>query len=221
MTRSAEARRDPLGPFEVAVTALMALIAALVMMSVPAAVFGNGSFLGLGDKEACAVTRPGVVPFGERDVPGHEDSMFIPGLRSDARFSVDRIEVCDRDPGIGVKAASSADPAAHLVLLGGFLLLSRRLIRHARSAGLFTTSVASRTSGLGWYLFGGALTTHLVAAIGHGVVVSSAVRGVAWGDGLRNFDVPLTLVVVALGIVTVGRVLRQAVELQDEVDATI
>jgi len=54
-----------------------------------------------------------------------------------------------------------------------------------------------------------------------GVLISSAVDDVRWMDGLRGFDMPWTLVVVGIGVITVGRVLRRAVDLQDDADATI
>jgi len=221
MSQQTDARTDPLGPFEAAVTVLSVLVALLVLSLVPLAVFGSGSFLGLGEKEACTVAAPGVVPYGERDLPGPAETPYVPGLRADARFSVDRLDVCDTAPSPMVKAAAATDPGADLLLLVGFLYLSRGLIRRARSVGLFTTSVAGRTTVLGWYLLVGALVVELVSAAGHGVVLSSAVRGVHWADGLLGFDVPFTLLVVALGIITVGRVLHQAVVLQDDVDATV
>lgn len=220
MSQQPDVRTDPLAPFEGAVTFLSAVLLLLVLVSVPLALFGSASFVGLGDKEACAVVQPGVVPYGERDVQGNEDAAFIPGLHADARFSVHTLEVCDRSPGPLVKGLSVAGTAAPLVLLFGFLVLSRRLIRHARD-GMFTTAVAARTRALGWYLLVGCLLAEAIRALADGVVLHGAVRGVGWDVGLRRFDLPLTLIVVAAGIITVGRVLGQAVVLQADVDATI
>lgn len=222
MSRRPAARTDPLAPLEFVVTFLSAMIAVLLALSVAAAIFGSGSLVGLGETEACANFQPGVVPYGERDFEGRtEGGTFVPGLRTGASFSVQELAVCDDHPGRVVKTLSTAGAAAPLLLFIGFLVLSRRLIRQARDDGVFTTSVAARTRTLGWYLLLGSLTVEVVRSIADGVVARSAVGGISWDIGLKHLDLPLTLLVVALGIITVARVLRQAVVLQDDVDATI
>jgi hypothetical protein len=222
MSLAPDVRKDPLAPLEFVVTFLSAMIVVLLALSVAAAIFGSGSFVGLGETAACADFQPGVVPYGERDLEGRaEGGIFIPGLRTGASFSVHELAVCEDHPGRLVKTLSTAGTAAPLLLFIGFLVLSRRLIREARRSGVFTTSVAARTRTLGWYLLSGSLMVEVVRSIADGVVARSAVRGISWDIGLKHLDLPLTLLVVALGIITVARVLRQAVELQDDVDATI
>jgi hypothetical protein len=221
MSQRPDARVDPLGPYEAAVTFLSAMVLLLVAFTIPLAIFGRASIVGIGETEACAVMQPDAVPYGERDVAGQEGASFIPGLRPDARFSVHELEVCDEHPSLPVKMLSIAGSAAPLLLLIGFLALSRRLIRHARRSGMFTTSVAARTQALGWFLLLGSLVVEVVRATANGVVASNAVRGLGWGTGFRHFDIPVVLVVVGLGIITVARVLLRAVVLQDDHDATI
>lgn len=212
---------DPLAPFEAGVTFLSAVVVVLLAITVPAALLGSGSVAGIGESEACAVAKPGVVPYGERDVPGQGDAIYVPGLHADARVSVQEVEVCDQTPSAVVKAAASASRGAGLALFLGFLLLARLLIRSARRNGLFTAQVAARTRTLGWFLLLGPLAAATLQATADGIVLSSAVHHVGWSTGLRNIDVPLTLVVVGLGVLTVSRMMRRAVVLQDDADATI
>ena len=212
---------DPLAPFEACVTFLSAVVVVLLAITIPIALIGSGSIAGIGDSEACAAARPGVVPYGERDVPGHGDPIFVPGLHADASVSVHEVEVCDQAPSAAVKVAESAGRGAELALFAGFLLLARRLIRSARRDGLFTAQVAARTRTLGWFLLLGPLAAAALHATADGIVLSSAIHDVGWSTGLRTADVPLTLVVVGLGVLTVSRMMRRAVMLQDEADATI
>lgn len=219
MDTSTEDRADPLAPIELAVTVVAALLALLLVVAIPLAVFGSGAVLGLGDEEACATVRPGTVPYGVAD--GLPRSEGVDGLHRDARTWPERIEVCDRHPSTGVKAAATGGGAADVAVLVGFLVLTRRLIRTARHRGLFTPAVAAATGLLGWFLLLGSLGAAVVQALADGVVISSAVDDVGWADGLRDFDMPWTLVLVGVGVLTVARVIRGAVALQDDVDATI
>jgi len=225
MVSGPSARTDPLAPLEFVVTCVSALIVLGFAIALPAAIFGSGSVLGIGEPDACAVVDLGTVGYGEGDVeiPGQpvRRSPFIDGLHRDASFVPETLRVCNDDPGAGVKAASATGQGADLVLLIGFLLLARRLIRQARTSGLFTAPVADRTRVLGWFLLAGSVLVPVLSWAADGVVVSSAVDHVSWPGTWDHIHPYWTLLVVALGIITVGRVLRQAVDLQDDVDATI
>ena len=225
MADAPPARTDPLAPLEFVVTCISALIVLAFAVAVPAAIFGSGSVLGIGEPSACAVVDLGTIGYGEGDVevPGMavQHSPFIVGLHRDASFVPETLSICSKNPGFGVKAASAAGRGADLVLLLGFLLLARRLIRQARTSGLFTAAVAGRTRVLGWFLLAGSVLVPLVTWASDGVVVTSAVDHVGWPGTWDHIHPYWTLQVVGLGIITVGRVLRQAVDLQDDVDATI
>jgi hypothetical protein len=128
---------------------------------------------------------------------------------------------CLDDPTFWQKAASTLDPVGGAVLVIGGLVLTRRVIRGGRREGLFTEGTATRTRQLGWFLLMMTLAWPFVGAAGRGVVVQAAVPRESWIDSLAHPGVPGALVVVSLGILTVARVLRRAVPLQEEVDATI
>jgi hypothetical protein len=210
-----------LAPLEFVVTLLSAIILASILVIIPISVFGSGSFLGLGDPDACTTTSENVVGVQGTSSGDGAESSVVPGLHDDASAVPRQIGICERHPTAGVKAASAGERATGLLLLLGFLVLARVTIVAARRDGLFSRTTATRTRALGWYLVLGSLGAATVASLLSGVVVSSSVDDIGWTDGLRGFDMPWTLVVVGIGVITVARVLRQAVALQDDVDATI
>lgn len=219
MTPPATSRADALAPIETAVNFICVLLLVLFALVVPAALFSSGSVLGLGDSEACASTRTGLVPYFVAD--GARPSEGVEGLRSTGRSYPERLTICNRAPSGLVESAHVADSSTDFVLLAGFLLLTRRLIRTARDNGLFTAPVASRTRTLGWFLLLGSLVAAGVGAVARGIVVSSVVRGVSWTDAWLDFRASPTLILVGIGVLTVARVLRNAAALQEDVDATI
>jgi Ni/Fe-hydrogenase subunit HybB-like protein len=103
----------------------------------------------------------------------------------------------------------------------GSLLLIRRVIRKARRVGLFTEATAARTRHLGWFLLVMTGLWPFVAAAGRGVVVAAAVRDESWTDQLLSPGISIALVVVSFGVLTFARILRRAVPLQDDVNATV
>ena len=86
---------------------------------------------------------------------------------------------------------------------------------------MFSTETADRTQRLGWFLLVANLVGGVLSSIGGGLILQTSVRGETWHGQLDSPDVSFTLVVVALGVLTFARMLRWAVALQDEVDATI
>jgi len=221
MSRAPDVRDDPLAPLEFVVTWLSALVLASVLVFIPVTVLGDGSFLGMGDPDACTTTSDNVVGEQGGDDGDHLDLPIVHGLHTDASATLRRVEICDNSPTFGVKVAAVAESSIDLLFLLGFLALARLAIVAARRDGVFSRTAVGRTRMLGWFLALGGLTAAVLRALLSGVVVSSAVDDVGWAGGLRGFDMPWTLVVVGLGVITVGRVLRQAVDLQDDVDATI
>jgi hypothetical protein len=200
---------------------MSALIAIVFALSIGATVFGSGSFVGIGDTDACAVVDTGTVGFGESDGPDGLDRTGVQGLGSGASAVPRTVEICNPKPSGGVKVASTIPGAGDLLLLLGALLLSSALIRVARREGLFTLAVAARSRRLGWFLLVGSFVVPVAQWAADGVVVRSAVDDVNWWGRWDFVDISWTLVLVSFGILTVSRVLRQAVALQDDADATI
>jgi hypothetical protein len=219
MTSHEPPSTDPLAPIEFVVTVVSALLALLFLVTIPLTVFGSGSVLGIGDSEACATVRSGAVPYFVAD--GVRPSEGVEGLRSTARSWPERLQICDRHPSLGVKAASVVSIGLDLGLLLGFLWLTRRLVRIVRSQRLFTPAAAACARALGWFLLLGSVAVAMAGSVARGIVISSAVDDVSWTDGLRDFDMPWTVIIAGVGVLSFSRVLRQAVELQDDVDTTI
>ena len=168
----------------------------------------------IGSDHACALVPNEVVPHAT-DVPQGD-------LRRDVgRVHAEEVELCLSDPSLGQRAASALTPVGDLIFVIGGLLLVRRVIRAGRRGGLFTDVMATRTRQLGWFLLVMTVVWPFVAAAGAGVVVEAAVRRGQWTDLLGHPSGSLGLVVVSFGILTVARILRRAVALQEEVDATI
>lgn len=220
----ADHERDPLAPIEIAVTALLTVglffistFGAFALVSLAVSGSTNVTVLGIGEP-TCATVSPGTVSWGGSG-EGGEGPM---GLREDAASSFStQAEICLQDPTWAQRIAGGLDPigAGVLGLVG--LLLIRRAVRTARRGGLFTPSTAARTRELGWFLLGMSVVFPLVAAAGRGVVLVAAVSDASWTSGLRDIDLSFTMIVVAIGVLTFARVLRQAVPLQEEVDTTV
>lgn len=207
----------PLGPLDFAVTVAQALLAtALVVFSLLAVLDDDWSIAGVGQHQVCATSRPGVVPFPQTGGgPGGR------GLHPDASRHTETVQVCVEDPPAGVIAAGSLRVAATFLFPLAALLLTSRLIRHARRTRIFSLGVAVRTRQLGWFLGLGSLLAAAATVVSDGLVLSHAVPRESWTVGIATFDFPWLLLIVAFAVITVGRVLEWAVVVQEEVDATV
>ncbi|WP_028643401.1 DUF2975 domain-containing protein [Nocardioides sp. URHA0020] len=219
--------RDPLAPIDIAVTALLALLAGgLALLAVIAivdlAVHGSTDVrvLGIG-QPTCVTAESGDVPWGGSGAQ-EPPAEGVVGLHTDvARQRATQAEVCLKDPTPMQQAAGSLATLGDIVFAVGGLLLVQRVVRTARRRGLFTEETADRTRQLGWFLLVMTLLWPVLAGAGTGVVLSAAVRDVSWRRGLLSADLSYTLLVVAIGVLTFARILRQAVPLQEEVDSTV
>lgn len=191
-------------------------LAILLALSVPFVVFGPGSVFGFGGPEVCAGSRPGEIPWA-----GGNGRQALSGLSQDARWHTGTIEVCDTAPGFGVRLGGSLGPMCEVGLFVGALLLTRRVISHARRRGLFAAGVATRVQTLGRFLVVGAPVSALLAQVSDGIVLDAVVRGVEWHDNLLAWDFPWTVLIAGVGLVSMAKVVAYARLLQDDVDGTI
>ncbi|WP_193612545.1 DUF2975 domain-containing protein [Nocardioides lijunqiniae] len=218
-----EVRRDrnPFGPLETVVSVLLAYLflglAGTALIAVASLALGEGTNVTvgtIGDRKACATvvneTAPATTEVSQRDL-----------RRGVAAAHAEEVEICLSEPTRWQKTASALEPLGLLVFVLGSLLLVRRVIEGARRSGLFTEVTAARTRQLGWFLLVMTLVWPFVAAAGRGVVVEAAVRGGTWTGQLFHPGISVSLVVVSLGVLSVARVLRRAVPMQDELDATV
>lgn len=216
MTRTDPRATRALAQIDGLTSALFFLVVALLMLTVPFAVFGSGSVLGFGDDEVCATVRPGEVPFGAR-----EPENAVVGLAPDARWYTDTITICRSEPGLALRLIGSLHPIAEVGFFLGALFLVRRVVRHARHRGLFAGGVATRVRTLGRFLVVAAPTSALLVAVADAVVLDAAVRGVTWRDHVLDWDFPWAVLLVGVGLVSMAKVWAYARVLQQDVDGTI
>ena len=213
-------RRDPLGPLDALTTAALSLFAvallAFVTFSTVAVVRGVDSpvtLMGLGQSEACVEAEVGraALPAGDGGRP------VVDIDRGEAEVFAETASVCLNDPN-GAEVAAAAVPTVGTTALAvGALVLVRRVIRRARRHGAFTLPVAAAVRHLAWLLLVQALVWPFVSAAARGTVLDGATGG-DWHASLLSPGLNWLLVIVAVGVLTVGRVLRLSVALQDEVD---
>jgi hypothetical protein len=209
---------DPFGPLEGIVSALLglALVGALVgaVMLTMSSVHGDrGEFSLTGDGGGCAVVSNEVAAATGMPQRGID--------RDAASVHAEQVEICLDHPTALQRFASELGSVGDLVLGIGALVLVRRVIRTGRRSGLFTVTLARQVQRLGWWLLVMSLVWPFVAAAGRGVVVQAAVPSRSWTDALFDPRITIGMVVASLGVITVARVLRRAVLLQGEVDATV
>lgn len=215
---SAQRQPDPFSPLEGIVNALLGLAIAgallfAVLLTVSYASGEEGQWSLTGDGNGCAVVSNEAA--GLTDMPQRGVDRDI------ASVHAEQVEVCLDDPTPRQAFASELESVGTLVLGVGALILIRRAIRTGRRSGLFTVTFANQVQHLGWWLLAMSLVWPFIAAAGRGVVLQAAVPSRSWTDALFQPGITLGMVVASLGVITVARVLRRAVVLQDEVDATV
>ncbi|MDN4161121.1 DUF2975 domain-containing protein [Nocardioides abyssi] len=218
---SPQRRSDPFGPIETAVSLLLSLFVLAMVAFGALGVIGylhdgstGVSVATIGDPEACALVSNESVP-SATDVPQR-------GIRRGVGSVIaERVEICIAEPTAFQKAASALAPVGDMVLGVGALFLLRRAIRTGRRSGPFTMDFARRVRQLGWFLLVMAAVWPFVAAAGRGVVLEAVVPRRTWTYALWEPGISVTLIVVALGVLTTARLLQRAVALQQEADDTV
>ncbi|MCW2749581.1 MAG: hypothetical protein JWR83_691 [Aeromicrobium sp.] len=234
VTSKASAREvagDPLAPVEFITTVLLAfaiglalLFAAVAGVQVVTSGHTSISVAEIGSGDTCVT-----VPFSNANMGtynafgnGNKRTEGITHFRNTvADYRADSWRICLKQPTLVEYWAARIDPVGRFVFTLGALLLIRRFIRTARQRGLFTQPTATATRHLGWFLLLFSTLAPFAAVAGSGLIVSEAVKGAHWYNGLWSPDLSLVLIVTALGVLTMARVLGRAVHLQEEVDATV
>jgi hypothetical protein len=211
---------DPLGPIAYITNVVTVLLLIGLLVGGAATATGSGSFLSFGhDADVCVSASPGSgLGFETTDARPNER---VVGVHRGIESHTSEVTTCDPHPGLGLRMLGSVPGALDLSFLIGFLVLTRRLIRHARARGLFTEDVARRVGLIGGFVLIGSLFTAVASAISDGMVLHHAKLGEPWGWGFVNFSLPVPTLIAGFGILTVARVLHIAVRMQTEIDATI
>lgn len=230
--------KDPLAPIDFGASVLAGLVTVLVLIAVPATIFGSGSFLHFGEEDVCISVSTNDVPYGTKSVdvgtpttsssdglallPGGEgEYAFIPGLARGATASNDGIRLCSAEPTTRqhvLLVLADAPIFGYSVLL---LFGLTRLIKRARRHGLFTSTVADGVRRLGWFVLLGTFVTQAINALCTQAILGDLVAEEGLDSWLGLFNMDLSIVLISLGMVTFGRVMAQTVPMREDLEATI
>jgi hypothetical protein len=208
----------PLQPLIDASRTLGLAVAVLIVWATVATIFGSGSVLTIGDDPICtAVSASQDLPMPSIDVGPHQ----ISGLAAGVNVVEDQYQLCQDRPSGLTQVLSALAAAPEMVLLLGFLAGVFLLVRRARRYGLFSRPVARVVHWLGWFVLAGAL----VASTAQALATSGLVRQMIPAHGVLDFtgywQVSISTLLAGAGILTIARVLRLTVEMQEDLDATI
>lgn len=144
-----------------------------------------------------------------------------PTINAHAAALIGAAKVCLQRPTIGQRAALAVHAIGDHLIAFTLLLLILLCVRSGRRDGLFTPGLVRRVQRLGWVALAAAVLWPFIDAACVGFVMQGALVDATWTDALRHPDPSWYALVTALGIITIARVLRQAVSLQQEVDETV
>lgn len=209
-------KTDPLGPVDTVLTALTALALGFCLLMVVTAV-SSDSILSINDPSpSVTATVSGL------EISGGDEEI-VHGLRDNASSFPGTVHITSNDPSTVQRLGVVLPEISAVVWLVGLLALGRAAVRQARRAGPFASAVAARTRLVAWWLLLAAPLDSLAASFGTAVFLDGAIT-----DGvnltqvtLSNLDFPWSAVIAGAVVLTFSRLLRQAGDLQDEVDLTV
>jgi hypothetical protein len=143
------------------------------------------------------------------------------GLAPRVNVIDDRYQLCQDQPGGTAQVLSVLTVTPQLVFLLGFLANVFLLVRRARRSGLFSRPVAQAVHWLGWYVLAGALLTATVQALATSGLVRQMIPGHGVFDLTGYWQISVATLLAGAGILTIARVLRLTVAMQEDLDATI
>jgi hypothetical protein len=210
--------KDPLAPLETGVQVLLGMLVTLGVLLLGSAIFGgNPSFAGVGASEVCVETAPGEgVGYGGAGRGGDHPI----GLYDDVRWFPREIKICDTQPSAGTIALGITRALIGPIGGIGALLLLWWVVRRARREGVFGDRIPGGLYVLGCYLVAWALIGWLSGGIVDALLLS---RMADTTDGFVFSwpEFPLVSLLLGLGMLTLARVMSQAVALREDSDATI
>lgn len=210
---------DPLGPVEFIINVLGTLTVLLVMFIVLTTVFDSGSRLGIAGYEVCAEASPSV-GIGEE---GRRHGIGASGKLSaaDSRWITSSVSYCSAEPSPGQQALYVGMVWPVLLFWIGFVALARRLVRRGRRDGVFTQRFARGVGAIGAYLLVGCAVVAIVESAARSMLLATIFDSEDTWVGFVGTNFSLSTLVAGFGLLTVGRALRQAVVMRDDLDATI
>jgi hypothetical protein len=187
-----------------------------LVLSVPLIVFGNGSFLGVGDREVCVSA-----PIGALDLNSGGQMHVHADQYEDVNIRATHAELCDLSPTTTQRVWSAVAAFPDYFYALGFVGFAWLLTRVARRRGLFSPHVALGVGHLGLFVLIGALVVSLLRLWGEEELFLTMVDTSRSGLWFYFFHLSWTSLFAGFGLLTVGRVMAQSVRLQREIDATV
>jgi hypothetical protein len=190
----------------------------------PLSLIGGGGSIGIeGDRDGQLCARAGALPI--EDVPTNGDySEQIGTAEPGVDVVPTELLICEPLKGIDHKAAKYAlkvmTEAPTFAVFLVFLFGIRRVMLRTDRGGPFGHDTARLVIRLGWWLFGGLIAATLIETTAESLLVGTMVKGQTWSWAVEP-DFPAVMILGALGIVGVGRVLKQGAQLQDDVEGIV
>ena len=214
-----EARRRLTQPLENVLYFFAVLVAGIVFIGLGSLAFGHQdmSILGVGRGPACVdVYTNGISMTGT-------DPTII-GLRPGASSGTGgTLPVCVMHPTAGQRALEILSTAPEWVLYLAIVLLVLQLLVVVRRLGPFVMPVVSRLRFLAWFLLIGSVAATVTQNIAAAQFLASAVNQsvpVA-SDALSGSTIPGTPLLVACALLTLARIMRTGVRMQDDLAGTV
>ena len=210
--------KDPLAPLETGVQVVLALVGTFFVLMLGSAVLGGTPGIGGTDAtEVCVTTPPGHgIGYGGSGATG--DGPI--GLREGVRWFPREIDICDTDPSTATLALGLSQAVLGPVGATAGLLLLWFVVRRARREGVFSRSIPGALRALATYLLAWAAVGWLWRGIVDAVLLRRMAEDTS-GFVFSSPDVPVVTVLVGLGLVTLARVMAQAVALREDSEGTV
>jgi Protein of unknown function (DUF2975) len=210
--------QNPLAPLERIIALIGGLIVLGLLLLVPATLLGSGSLFGYGDSVVCVDT-----PLGGLD--SHHGTgvraVHVRGLAPGISANATRANLCDNDPSARQRLLLTLTELPQFLFLLGFIATAWRLTRRVRQRGLFMPEVATTLARLGVYLFFGEFVVMAVEAVAAARLVSSMVATTRDSSWAYHLHFSGAVIIAAFGLQAMSRVMRVAVPMREEIDATV
>ncbi|WP_345266548.1 hypothetical protein [Nocardioides nanhaiensis] len=216
-------QRDPFGALDAVVSVLfffaLASFAVFLALGLIGLLDGGRAQVhvaGLGDGETCLE-----VPNNNRYVPFTDTRRTPRAENAGISVTAEELRVCLDDATPTQEAAAAVAPVGSLVLGLGGLFLARRAIRAGRREGFSSLALANAVRLTGWFLVVMTIAWPVLAAVARQVALGPVGAESTWADILLEPPGHLGMAIMSLGVLTTAGLLRHAVRLQADVDATI
>lgn len=203
---------DPLRTLELLVGMAFSLMALLAGLTLVGTAVGSGSIPGV-NAEVCAPGSGDAPAFRQAD----GGSTGPVGLRDGVTWRVEQVQICDPDPDGATRGLAAA---GLLVWAGGPMLffgLLWRLLRRARTEGVFADRVPANLRTLGRVLIAWAALDFVVT----GWVNAALLNRMTDSTLILTAQVSWLPVLLGIALLALGRVMAQAVDMRHDVEATI